>query len=310
MRVLFAALLLGAVACSDDTPTDPRTGPDLELVNPDERMGNVNSHVYGSFSVAAGGGVITSGPANFPGHPPAGPGTCVDGKWINAQGKGTSGSLAKPHPHCFSPAASIEVVLEPISACYTGQQDAAPATDPTEPAPMEPAPAEPAPAEPGKEPATKGCVSKSPAAVKNAVVTSLYLRADGFSEDGGTKLWEEALVRSVDFKEGFGPDYTESQGVVLGYAIDASTLGTTNKRVGTLRIDLTQYLDETTAYLNILGGTGCDVDEAIASPCLNRVITAVYNPLPAAQGGIGPVDKAVEGFLWITPASSPYNYTD
>jgi hypothetical protein len=40
------------------------------------------------------------------------------------------------------------------------------------------------------------------------------------------------------------------------------------------------------------------------------VITAVYNPLPADLGGIGPLDTAVEGFLWVTPASSPYNYTD
>ena len=43
----------------------------------------------------------------------------MDGKWYNAQNKGTSGTLTKPHPHCIGASAAIEVVLEPISSCFT-----------------------------------------------------------------------------------------------------------------------------------------------------------------------------------------------
>ena len=300
MRVLLTVLLVGAAACSD-TPTAPPDRPSFELVNPGERMSTVNSHVYGSFSVAAGGGVITSGPANFPGHPPAGPGTCVNGKWLNPQGKGTSGTLAKPHPHCFSPAAAIEVVLEPITACYTGAQDAV-STGGGE-VPADPA----APAEPGKVPAGKGCQAVK--ATKGATTTYLTLRKEASDVDG-TLLWSEAYVQAVDYTAAETPDSTVGAGMITGYAIDASTLGTTNKRVGTLRINLSQYNSETTAYIHLNDAPGCKVDESIESPCLDNVIMAIYNPLPAAQGGIGPADKAVEGFLWVTPADSPYNYTE
>jgi hypothetical protein len=53
----------------------------------------------------------------------------------------------------------------------------------------------------------------------------------------------------------------------------------------------------------------CSVDPARTSPCLNKVITAKYNPLPAPNG-VGPTDYTVSGFLWLTPASSPFNYSD
>ena len=293
------------VACADNvTPPDssyesvnPAEPLANELVNPDERLGTVNSHVYGSFSVAAGGGVIMSGPANFPGKPKAGPGTCDQGLWINAQGKRTSGSVTKPHPHCFSPVATIEVVLEPISACYSGAQDALP---------VEELPADLAePAEPSKELAEPSSCAKV-AAVKGATLTVLTIRNQALAEDG-TTLWDPATVHAVDFRE-TAPDNTTGKGVIVGYGIDAATLGTTNHRVGTLRIDLSQYASQTTALIHLNDAAGCDIDEQIESPCLNRVITATYNPLPV--GGLGPTDASVEGFLWVMPASSPYNYTE
>jgi hypothetical protein len=292
----IAALAALALACSD-APTTPRPG--FELVDPGLRVTTVNAHVYGSFSVAAGGGVIRSGPANFPGRPKGGPGTCQDGLWINAQGKPTSGSLAKPHPHCFSPSAAIEVVLEPISACYGGVQDKV--EEPAPPAEGEEAPAEPAPAAEPPKPGA-GVTCKQKATKKGATVAILILtnEADGNGTVEGT---------SYDAPE-LGTSNTQGFGTIVGYAIEASTLGTTNKRVGTLTIDLGQYTNEAENYLHFNGQPGCNVDETIESPCFNKVITARYNPLPAAQGGIGPVDFATEGFLWVMPADSPYNYTE
>jgi len=310
MRALpaLAALVAITVACSDSVT--PPSDPSFELVNPAERLTTVNSHVYGSFAVAAGGGVILSGPANFPGHPPAGPGTCKNGLWINAQGKPTSGTATKPHPHCFSPSAAIEVVLEPISACYSGAQDEV--VEPAQPPAEEPTGAEPAaepageatPAEPPK--GTKTCPAIK--AVKGATVTQLLVRQAGSDPTTGTP-WTEASVTSTDFSDPATPDVTEAAGIITGYAIDASTLGTTNKRVGTLRIELGVYKSLSLAYIHLNNAAGCRIDETIESPCLNLSIKATYNPLPAPNG-IGPVDTNVEGFLWVTPANSPYNYTD
>src|SRR3989304_4159662 len=93
------ATLVGVLGC-----TEVPVAPNLELTDPALRWDAlvVNSHVYGSFRIELPGGVataITSGPANFPGHSPAGPGTCDDRAWINAQGRGLTGSLSNPHPH-------------------------------------------------------------------------------------------------------------------------------------------------------------------------------------------------------------------
>jgi hypothetical protein len=289
----LAAVLL---ACTD-TPTAPR--PNLELVDPGDRVTVMNSHVYGSFSVAAGGGVIRSGPANFPGKPKGGPGTCVDGMWLNSQGKATSGSLTRPHPHCFSPTAAIEVVLEPITACYGGVQD--PLDEkPEEPAaPVEPAPEAPAAEEKGEVPAaTKGCASST--VPKGGTATILV-----FSSTQG------AILLGTSYKDPtFGTDNTVGKQQLTAYAIEAATLGTTNKRVGTLTIDLGQYTNPTENYLHLNGEPGCNIDETIPSPCFNKIITARYNPLPPEEGGIGPTDWATEGFLWVMPAGSPYNYTE
>jgi hypothetical protein len=101
------------------------------------------------------------------------------------------------------------------------------------------------------------------------------------------------------------------QNTIAAYAIDATTLGTTNKRVGTLRIDFSQYVSSTTDYFDNATGTGSCVVGAttVGYPCLNKTITATYNPLPAPNG-LGPEDLNVEGFLWIQPGSSPFNYSD
>jgi hypothetical protein len=74
-----------------------------------------------------------------------------------------------------------------------------------------------------------------------------------------------------------------------------------------LAFDLAQYLSEDTNLLDLDTSDGCALDAAILAPCVNRVITASYEPLPAPDG-IGSSDPAVEGFLWIAPASAPYNY--
>ncbi len=273
-RLTLAIPLTLALACAE--PTVAPQAPQLELTNPDHRATatSVNAHAYGSFRVGVGAGgatVITSGPANFPGHPPAGPGSCVNGLWYNPQGKPTSGTLVKPHPHCLKPAPSIEVVLEPISVCFSL---------------MSPA----------------GCKKK---AVKSYTVGFAVF---GVSDDGSTEAVIEGWT-PLDPSNAETPPLTVGSGTITAYAIDASTLGTTNKRVGTLTLDLTAFNSGSENLLDAEGSDGCSIDATILAPCFNRVITAQYNPLPAPDG-IGPTDFAVEGFLWFTPASAPYNYAD
>jgi hypothetical protein len=119
-HLVLAVLSSASVAACTDASAPRTTGPSLELVDPTLRLDpkQVNAHVYGSFAIAFEGGLvpIRSGPANFPGSPKAGPGSCVDGRWINSQGKPTAGSLDRPHPHCVTTASALSVVLEPISS--------------------------------------------------------------------------------------------------------------------------------------------------------------------------------------------------
>jgi hypothetical protein len=98
---------------------------------------------------------------------------------------------------------------------------------------------------------------------------------------------------------------------VVAYAIDATTLGTTNHRVGILSIDFTQYQAFGVNYFaNMSGGESCIVGtNSVAYPCLNKVIAATYKPLPAPDG-LGPSDATVEGFLWFQPATTAFNYSD
>jgi hypothetical protein len=278
MRTLAVLLspLLVLTACGE-RPSDP-SAPSLELTNPARRMPStaINAHAYGSFRVGVGAGgstIITSGPANFPGHPPAGPGSCVDGRWFNPQGKPTTGSLTKPHPHCIQPAAAIEVVLEPISTCFAGPLIK-----------------------------TATCAKK---AVKGYTVAFAWLgESDDGTEDAIVEGWQPS-----DPANALTPPRTVGSGTITGYAIDAATLGTTNTRVGTLTLNLLDYNSESLNLMDADGTDGCVLDATILAPCLNRVISARYNPLPA-PAGIGPTDFAVEGFLWFTPADQPYNYGD
>jgi hypothetical protein len=100
-----------------------------------------------------------------------------------------------------------------------------------------------------------------------------------------------------------GGDHSRGEGIVVAYAIDASTLGTTNRRVGTLTFDMAQYHKNNEDYFE----TGCRVGEDATAPqCLDLVITATYAPL--AVGGVGVVTENVTGFLYWSPATAPFNY--
>ena len=136
MKKFLPILALALGACSE--AGEKVAGPQFELVDESIRIDadDVNAHVYGSFALnftetvgtPGGWGVITTGPANFPGNP-KNAGTCDNGLWINAQGKRTAGSLNKPHPHCVGQTVGTEeevpivVVLEPISARFFTSED-------------------------------------------------------------------------------------------------------------------------------------------------------------------------------------------
>jgi hypothetical protein len=264
MRKLFAvpvAMLAaaGLAACSE-SPTESFT-PQFELVDPSQRIAvaDVNAHVYGSFALSfdvttgssGGWGVIRSGPANFPGNP-KNAGMCDDGLWINPQGKRTSGSMDKPHPHCVGETegdletTTVHVVLEPISAEFTTSED---------------------------------------------------------RTSGQTWQRELKLGSGLGAKVAGNGVKTEAAGSVEAFAINASTLGTTNVRVGILTFDLAQFASEVTNYFD----TDCTIADVDDAPrCLDLVITATYAPL--AVGGVGVVNNNVTGFLYWSPATSPFNY--
>jgi hypothetical protein len=92
---------------------------------------------------------------------------------------------------------------------------------------------------------------------------------------------------------------TNGFGVVIGYAIDEATIGTTNVRVGRITFDLAQY-DADGENLS----SNCEMEDNGTYPCLNRVISALYEPLTEGAGEKG----LVTGFLWWAPAATPYNY--
>jgi hypothetical protein len=119
----WGLLLSNVVLLSACSMEVVRETPSFELVDPAQRLDAslVNAHAYGSFVLTFDGGAtaILSGPANFPGNPPGGPGTCDNGLWINSKGKRTAGSVSQPHPHCTATGKAMEVVLEPISSSAT-----------------------------------------------------------------------------------------------------------------------------------------------------------------------------------------------
>jgi hypothetical protein len=94
----------------------------------------------------------------------------------------------------------------------------------------------------------------------------------GFSEAGdGVNL----LGTSFVFSNGNAPrGHTSAAGVVSGYAIDASTLGTTNRRVGTLTFDLAQFASTGVDYIYFGGSGGCVLDATVSASCLNLIISA------------------------------------
>lgn len=264
--------LLALCACTDASVMSPH--PITELADPGLRLDAaiVNSHLYGSFLVQLPAGVITvitSGPANFPGHPPAGPGTCDNGTWINAQGRRIAGSLSKPHPNCSRSSSALNIVLEPISACY--------------------------PPFPPPTPLSPHCGAGG--APAGGAAAALYIGAGGDEDIGIQSLAYGSFPRTYS---------TTGYGILVGFAIDAATLGTTNRRVGTLTIDMDQFTSATVAYLDLDGSSACEMDATILAPCLDLIISATYAPLPAPDGAGS--SQTVPGFLWIAPASAPYNY--
>jgi len=226
--------------------------------------------MYGSFVTTAGnpGGVIVKGPAHFPGHPPAGPGSCDNGLWVNAQGKRTAGSLDMPHPHCFQPSEGIQVVLEPISVCHTGLPKCA----------------------------LESMLGLDPAGQKTTGVFLVDHRSS-ITRLTGTTIFAKDGVTPV------GGSTTGFAEWIVGYAIDAATIAGTPRRVGWMVIDLSQFGSKEANYLDAT----CTLDDGLDAPCINLVISADYKPFPPEEGGAGSPGTA-NGFLWFTPATSPYNY--
>jgi hypothetical protein len=110
-------------------------------------------------------------------------------------------------------------------------------------------------------------------------------------------------VTSDDGKGGISSTTIAPLEVIVGYAIDASTIAGTPRRVGWMSIDLSQFGSKETNYLD----DTCTMDSELLAPCLNAVVLAQYKPFPPEDGGLGSYGTA-NGFLWFTPASSPYNY--
>ncbi len=193
---------------------------------------------------------ILSGPANFPGNPPGGPGTCVDGLWHNSAASLTAGTIDHPHPHCVTTGSAVTVVLEPISAAART---------------------------PGEH-CILGVPCDYPVFTGSRESPLSVFRRNPTSKNG--------LIR------------TEGTGVVVGYAIDVSTLNAANTRGGIITFDLNQY-DSTE---DLFGQ--CSVgDEEFG--CLPLVIDAMYTPL--VEAGLG-APQPITGFLWWAQAGAPYNY--
>ena len=264
--LLPIAALAFTAACDDTKSPVAPSDANFELVDPTLRVDatKVNAHLYGSFQVVVPGsaGVIMSGTANFPGNQ-KNAGTCDAGLWINSQGKRTSGTATKPHPHCISGStAAVTVILEPISVEWGN---------------------------PGKS-------------------ANEFLRFTNGTDnpDAQVKYVGAGSTMGRNSNDDPNGDKTKGEGVIVAYAIDASTLGTTNKRVGTLTIDLTQY---GTVEGNLFA-SDCTVADASfeLARCLPPTITADYTPLSAADGGIGTATAAVPGFLYWKSATSPFRY--
>jgi hypothetical protein len=262
---LAATMALGAACANTPTALAPG-GPDFELVDAGQRISadKVNAHVYGSFSdlsftykVGTPGGIgpIESGRAlGFPGNP-KNAGTCDMGLWINPQGKRTSGSMTKPHPHCVGAVEGSEteetmvVVLEPISATFTTSED----------------------------------------------------RKQG-------QTWQRELSLGTDLYAkviGNGAK-TEAVGVIVAYAIDASTLNSGSPvRVGQISFNLIQFASPDVNYFE----KECSLsDEDNAPRCLNNVIEATFTPSAAYADKL--VTREVTGFLYWVDAKTPFNYSD
>jgi hypothetical protein len=268
--LLPIAATVALIAACSDTPTGLAPGaPDLELVDAGQRVKTtkVNAHVYGTFSLTVGDGeakiVGRTGPAIFPGNS-KNSGSCVEGLWYNPQGKPTSGSYTKPHPHCVEEVSGemIQVVLEPISVEWKVVGN------------------------PGNE----------------------FLI---FGSDGGDAIEVKYVGGSNCPPNNKNctpvPGHTKGEGIIRAYAIDASTINTTPKRVGILTIDLAGFdkpdgnLFETDCTMNEVTING----DTVLIKCLPHEILADYEPL-----GVGVSTTGVPGSLYWVKATTPFNYSD
>jgi hypothetical protein len=266
----FAFIPLAAIvalgACNDATTLLSPNGVNFELVDATQRVNDtdVNAHVYGSFSnlsftykvgTPGGAGPIESGVAlGFPGNP-KNAGTCDMGLWINPQGKRTSGTMAKPHPHCVGTTEGSQseenmvVVLEPISAKFTTDED---------------------------------------------------------RTSGQTWKRELELGTELSAKVAGNGAKTEASGVIVAWAIDASTLSSgAPVRVGQISFNLNQFASDDENFFE----KECSLSAEEDSPrCLNNVIDATFTPSAAYADKLSARD--VTGFLYWTSATAPFNYND
>jgi hypothetical protein len=261
-----ALVALGSVACSDAPTGLAPEGPNRELVDAGQRIAaaDVNAHVYGSFALQFTEVVGTPGGWGVIRTGPANfPG--------NPKNAGTCDDGLWINKNGQRTSGSLE-----------------------KPHPH--------------------CVGETEGDQQNVTVHVVLEPISGRYETFGTAGERLALGNSTDNCEESDPDglcafltgnekHSRGVGVIVAYAIDASTLQTTKRRVGTLTFDLAQYHDANVNHFD----TDCTIGEDETAPrCLEPTITATYTPL--ATGGVGAVRHGVPGFLYWSPATAPFNY--
>ena len=272
LALLPIAALAFTAACDDTKSPVAPSDANFELVDKTIRVdaSQVNAHVCGTFTVTVPGtpGYVLGMEGVVAGRVPGNSkplGTCDTGMWFNPQTKKTAGSESKPHPHCFVPGTEdLEIVLEPISVAWGN---------------------------PGQS-------------------DNEFLRFT--SGEDGAKVKFVGAGNSDPTGNGNGngnndsetKSHTKGDGVIEAYAILASTLGTTNQRVGIITIDLaTEFTKQDGNMFSSDCTFGTD-----AVRCLPEIITASYRPLTV--GGLGLAADAVTGQLWWAAADKPFNYSD
>jgi hypothetical protein len=273
---LAAVVAAGFVACDSNPTALAPEGPNFELFDKDQRVDkdDVNAHVYGSFVITFEGepAVLGGGVgANFPGKGKSGSGTC--------------GEADKPD----------------LNGVWFNPQGRRTSGSPDNPHPH--------------------CVGTGGGSVE-VVLEPISVENANVGEDDEFLRFTARDGQGVGFNydgvriQGSGGRNTNAAGVIEAYAILASTLASGDPvRVGILTIDLEQFkLDGANLFAD-----KCVLDEAEYGPrCLNKVILADYAPW--GDNGVGRIVnatdeesddyEAISGFLFWSPATSPFNYSD